>query len=77
MLDSYFELAIPPFDPLRVWQWVGNWNFHEQKGADQSKAVQVLQKNDDLRQGIIAHVFGKLTDRDEMVVNQRSVGNVL
>ncbi|EKU96882.1 hypothetical protein Lepto7375DRAFT_0802 [Leptolyngbya sp. PCC 7375] len=66
MLDSYFELAIPPFDPLRVWQWVGNLNFHEQKGADQSKAVQVLQKNDDLRQGIIAHVFGKLTDRDEI-----------
>lgn len=66
MLDRYFELATPPFDPLRVWQWVGNLNFHEQKGTDQSKAVQVLQQNDDLRQGIIANVFGKLTDRDEI-----------
>jgi hypothetical protein len=67
MLDRYFELATPPFDPLRVWQWVENLNFHEQKGADQSKAVQVLQENDELRQGIIAHVFGKLTDRDKIV----------
>jgi hypothetical protein len=66
MLDRYFELATPPFNPLRVWQWVGNLNFHEQKGTDQSKAVQVLQKDDELRQGIIAHVFGKLTDRDEI-----------
>lgn len=67
MLDRYFELATPPFDPLRVWEWVGNLNFHERKGTDQSKAVQVFQKDDGLRQGIIAHVFGKLTDRDEIL----------
>ena len=66
MLDHYFELAAPPFDPLRVWQWVGNLNFRYQKGADQSKAVQVLQNDNELRQGMIAHVFGKLTDRDEI-----------
>lgn len=66
MLDRYFELATPPFDPLRVWEWVGNLNFHERKGTDQSKAVQVFQKDDDLRQGIIAHVFKKLTNRDEI-----------
>jgi hypothetical protein len=66
MLDRYFELATPPFDPLRVWEWVGNLNFHEQKGTDQSKAVQVFQKDDDLLQGIIAHVFRKLTDLDEI-----------
>lgn len=66
MLDRYFELPTPPFNPLRVWQWVRNLNFHEQKGTDQSKAVQVLQKDDELRQGIISHVFGKLTDRDEI-----------
>ncbi|MBA3006809.1 MAG: hypothetical protein KJ900_01605 [Proteobacteria bacterium] len=66
MIDRYFDLAKPPFDPIRVWQWVGSLNFHEAKAADQSKAVQVLQKDDSLRQGIIAHVFGKLTDRDEI-----------
>lgn len=66
MLDRYFDLAKPPFDPIRVWQWVGNLNFHERKGTDQSKAVQVLQEDDNLRQGIIALVFWKLTDRDEI-----------
>ncbi|OZI50510.1 hypothetical protein [Bordetella genomosp. 4] len=66
MLDRYFDLAKPPFDPIRVWQWVGNLNFHAGKVADQSKAVQVLQESDNLRQGIIAHVFGKLTDREQI-----------
>ncbi|MEM9949474.1 MAG: hypothetical protein AAF810_25875, partial [Cyanobacteria bacterium P01_D01_bin.36] len=67
MLDRYFELAKPPFDPPRVWQWVGNLNFHERRGTDYSKAVQVLQQDDELRQGIIAHVFGKLTNHDEIL----------
>ncbi|APX91761.1 hypothetical protein BWR19_01715 [Halomonas sp. 1513] len=66
MLDRYFELATPPFNPQFVWQWVRNLNFHERNNADQSKAVQVLQEDDDLRQGIIAHVFGKLTDRNKI-----------
>jgi len=66
MLDRYFALATPPFDPIRVWQWVGNLNFHESKTAKKSKVVQVLQENSSLRQGIIAHVFGKLTDRDQV-----------
>ncbi|HHJ1481478.1 TPA: NACHT domain-containing NTPase [Pseudomonas aeruginosa] len=66
MLDLYFELSTPPFDPKCVWQWVENMNYHEQKSPDQSKAVQVLREDDALRQGIIAHVFGKLTDRDQI-----------
>lgn len=67
MMDRYFDLAKPPFDPIRVWQWVGNLNFHEQNGPVQSKAVQVLQEDDDLRHGIIAHVLGKLTDREQII----------
>lgn len=70
MLDRYFELATSPFDSVGVWQWVRNLNFHEQKGIDHSKSVQVLQEDDELRQGIIAHVFGKLTDRDEVFETQ-------
>lgn len=66
MLDRYFELATPPFAPIRVWQWVGNLNFHENKSAKESKAIKLLQEDDILRQGIIAHVFGKLTDRDQI-----------
>lgn len=66
LLDRYFELAIAPFDPKRVWQWVGNLNFHDNQIGSLSRAVQVLQENDELRQGIIAHVFTNLTDREEI-----------
>lgn len=66
IMDRYFELTSAPSDPERVWQWVRNLNFHGHKSAEQSKAVDVLQKDDALRQGIIGHVFGKLTDRDHI-----------
>ncbi|MEI7220724.1 hypothetical protein [Pectobacterium carotovorum] len=66
MVDRYFELARAPFDPVRIWQWIGNLNFHRQCQADQSKSVQVLRENDTLRQEIIAYVFGPLTDRNEI-----------
>ncbi|EED7474391.1 hypothetical protein ABQ78_004438 [Salmonella enterica subsp. salamae] len=66
MVDRYFELAQAPFDPVRIWQWTGNLNFHHHCQPDQSKSVQVLRENDTLRQGIIAYVFGPLTDRNEI-----------
>lgn len=66
MLDRYFELAQAPFDPVRIWQWTGNLNFHRHCQPDQSKSVQVLRENETLRQGIISYVFGPLTDRDEI-----------
>jgi hypothetical protein len=64
LLDRYFNLAVPPFDPPRVWKWVENLNFHEQKNIKQSKAVQILQENIELRQGIFTHVFARLNDRE-------------
>ncbi|HCI6177317.1 TPA: hypothetical protein PCK47_000492 [Klebsiella quasipneumoniae] len=66
MLDRYFELAQAPFDPVRIWQWTGNLNFHRHCQPDQSKSVQVLRENETLRQGIIAYVFGPLTDRNKI-----------
>ncbi|BAT40731.1 hypothetical protein N6N65_11575 [Escherichia albertii] len=66
MVDRYFELAQAPFDPVRIWQWIGNLNFHRQCQPDQSKSVQVLRENETLRQGIIAYVFGPVTDRNEI-----------
>ena len=64
MIDRYFELTQAPFDPVRIWQWIGNLNFHRQCQPDQSKSVQVLRENETLRQGIITYVFGPLTDRN-------------
>ncbi|EBJ6266583.1 ATP-binding protein [Salmonella enterica] len=66
MVDRYFELAQAPLDPVRIWQWIGNLNFHRQCQPEQSKSVQVLRENDTLRQGIIAYVFGPLTDRKQI-----------
>jgi ribosomal protein L32E len=66
LLDRYFDLASPPFDPKRVWQWVGNLNFHERITENQSTAVKVLQEDNSLRQGTIAYVLGELTNRDEI-----------
>lgn len=78
MLDIYFDLASPPYDPKRVWQWIGNLNFHESTYPDRIKSVQVLQKDDTLRHGIVAHVFGKLADRDQILEVQIhfNMGNV-
>lgn len=66
MTDRYFELAQAPYDPVRIWQWIGNLNFHRHCQPTQSKSVQVLQENEVLRHGIIAYVFGSLTDRKEI-----------
>jgi len=67
MLDRFFDLANPPFNPVQIWQWVGNLIFHKGKSPKESKSVQVLQEDDNLRQGIIAHVFGKLIARDQIL----------
>ncbi|WP_218145979.1 hypothetical protein [Massilia timonae] len=66
MLDRYFELTTPPYDPEQIWHWIRSLKFNEQKTADQSKSVRMLQQKHDLRQGIIAHVFGKMNDRDKI-----------
>lgn len=66
MVDRYFELAKAPFDPVRIWQWIGNLHFYHQYQPVQSKSVQMLQENETLRQAIIAYVFGPLTDRNEI-----------
>lgn len=66
MLDRYFELAKPPYSPARVWEWVSNLNFNQQIRAEQSKAVEMLQTNEILRQAIILHVFGPMKDRDKI-----------
>ncbi|MFT6510855.1 MAG: hypothetical protein ACJAVO_000623 [Parvibaculaceae bacterium] len=66
LLDRFFELSPPPYNSAQVWQWMKSLNFHENKSADQSKSVEVLQSDRELRQRIIRHVFEGLIDRDEI-----------
>lgn len=67
ILDRYFELVKPPFNSLRVWRWVENLNFPNQINTQDSNSVKFLREDTALRQGIIAHAFGKLTDRDQII----------
>lgn len=64
LLDRYFELVKPPFEPLRIWLWVEHLNFPGQTNTQDIKSVKALQADEALRQGIISHVFGKLTERE-------------
>ena len=64
LLDRYFDLAKPPHDPLRVWQGVKNLNFHGRNSTRDIASVNYLRGDNYLRQGIIAHVFGELTDSE-------------
>ncbi|RBL68763.1 hypothetical protein C3E98_025810 [Pseudomonas sp. MWU13-2625] len=70
LLDNYFSAALPPYNPVQVWQWVKNLNYHYQKSADQSAAVKVMRENIELRQGMLALVFKALTDRD-VIINKK------
>ena len=65
LLDRYFELAKPPFEPLRIWQWLEHLNFPNNHAQD-FKSVQVLKSDKALRHGIISHVFGKLTNGQQI-----------
>lgn len=67
LLDRYFDLSKSPYEPSKVWQWVKNLNFHNQRGADQSSSVQELQQNNVLRQGIIRLAFEHETDWNKIV----------
>ncbi|WP_375322716.1 NACHT domain-containing protein [Aliivibrio logei] len=66
ILDHYFNLVSTPYEPLRVWGWIENLNFHRGVGANDNKSVQVLYENRELRQGILVHVFGGLTERNQI-----------
>ena len=65
LLDPYFELAKPPFEPLRIWQWLEHLNFPNNHAQD-FKSVQVLKSDNALRHGIISHVFGKITNGQQI-----------
>ncbi|NHB89832.1 NACHT domain-containing protein [Photorhabdus tasmaniensis] len=63
MLDRYFEIASPPFNPVRVWEWTGNLNFNNQNHPNQCQSIKTMRQDDNLRQGIIAYILGTVKDR--------------
>lgn len=67
LLDSYFDLLGPPYEPSKIWQWLKKLNFHNEPTTSRSRSVQELQQNDELRQGIIQIAFKDKTDLDEII----------
>lgn len=67
MLDHYFDIAPPPFEPQRVWNWLKSLNFRGGMEPENSSSIQVLRENRELRQGIIRHVFNGLNDREQIL----------
>lgn len=65
LLDQYFYLSDPPHNPAEIWSWVKNLHYHGTGSMTQeSKAVQALQHDTELREGMLEYVFGGLTDRE-------------
>lgn len=71
LLDHYFKMALAPFNPVRVWGWIENLQFHKVKRLDESYAVRVLSENNDLRRSIILHVFSTLHEVEDISYVQR------
>ena len=67
LLDRYFELSAGPHDPGHIWGWVCNLRYHSHMGAEQSRAVEVLQGDDTLRRALHECAFAGLTDQDEIL----------
>lgn len=61
LLDRYFELENNSYDSQKIWIWVKNLNFHGEKCEEDSIAVKVLQKEDNLRQNLIKLTFDGIT----------------
>lgn len=66
LLDHYFDNAKPPYDPIRVWQWVGNLYFRSDQGSGGFVSVKVINEHKVLREGILRHVLGQLKDTDKI-----------
>ncbi|MFK4765305.1 NACHT domain-containing protein [Desulfobaculum sp. SPO524] len=67
MLDHYFDVAKPQFDPTRVWSWIKNLRFQRDKSSKNSKSVQILREDKGLRQAIFTLIFDKVTDPEQIL----------
>lgn len=66
LLDRFFALASKPHDPERVWSWTKGLHFSGQETAENSFAVQLLRKDDRLRQGIHRVAFDGPASADDI-----------
>lgn len=66
LLDNYVVNVALPLDPVSIWRWVVNLNFHDAISADRSETVKVLQQDATLRRGIYRHVLSGNIDANTL-----------
>ncbi|WP_421504653.1 hypothetical protein [Erwinia rhapontici] len=62
LLDNFVVNVALPLDPVSIWRWVENLNFHDAISADRSETVKILQRDSTLRRGIYRHVLSGQID---------------
>lgn len=65
LLDHYFEVTNPPYDPKRIWSWVKDLNFHANCSENESQSVKALKELTDLRRSIFIYLFEPLASAKE------------
>ncbi|MGG7445059.1 hypothetical protein ACQ3G7_03090 [Kosakonia oryzendophytica] len=66
LLDNYVVNVARPLDPVSIWRWVENLNFHDAVSADRSETVKTLQQDATLRRGIYRHVLSGQFDANAL-----------
>lgn len=66
ILDRYFEDTPLPYSPQQLWAWTNKLIYDHQIDHRYSKAVETLQSDTELRQSILVHALGSLTDDNEI-----------
>ena len=61
LMNRYFALATPPFDPEQIWNWCKELNFHAREPIPplQSSCVDHLRKDHNLRRTLQKMAFNK------------------
>lgn len=66
LLDRYFELASPPHDPSQIWRWTRSLVFSGHSRPQDSRAVETLREDNDLRRAIHRLAFAGQTDETKI-----------
>lgn len=75
LLDRYFELASPPHSPPQIWGWTRRLVFSDHRSKD-SKAIQALREDGDLRRAIHRLAFAGQTDDQQLWNIQMELSSV-
>lgn len=65
LLDHYFETALGPHDPTRLWKWMRSLWYDHGARAETSSAIQALAGDSGLRHELHRRAFTDITEHEE------------